>query len=173
MYRPLFSSVDRVRVTCLAEKDLDAGVTQFLRELYGFFPSTNVNPLEMVQEATKGVPEGYGVSVPVKTAAKVEVRYVAAPSLKDAKKKTRRYTSFEMAKKYGEKEGENLTVFRVELTDPPKWKPIHSEAEDAITPKTAAVDRSWREALEQAEYQKLANRFKHAMTTIGGKGDLL
>lgn len=163
LYRPLFSSADRVRTVTLSEKGdkLDEGVTKFLRELYGFFPSTNANPLQAVTLATEGVPEGYGVPV-TKTSSTASAsgwRYVAAPSAKEAKKKTRFYTSYATAKKFGE---DSSSVFRFKLVDSsPDWKTIkemHSEAEDSVTSKTAFLS-----GFEKLEFLKMASRFKHAL----------
>ena len=166
LYRPLFSSVDRVRACHIEDKaTYDQAITKFLRELYGFYPSNNVNPTEGIFAATEGVAAGYGVGVPeVRTAAISGWRYVSAASVKEAKKATRFYTSFKNARQFGDPE---WPIFRFKIEDSePNWKTIkemHSEAEDSITIKSASID-PWLVSLEKFEQLKMSHRLKKALS---------
>jgi len=165
LYRNLFSTLDRVHTITLSGKSSnDEEVTKFVRELYGAYPSS-VAPGVMMTKATEGVPEGYGVPE-IRTASAAAWRYVSAPSAKEAKKKTRFYTSYALAKSHSQDKSDPIFRFKVEDSEP-DWKTVkevHSEVEDSVTMKAASADQGWLSEMVGHEANKLQGNLRTALT---------
>ena len=168
LYRPMFSSIDRFQAAYLDKSDAIA-VTNFMKELYGFYPQMDL-PMMTAIKATDGLSDNNGFPQ-VKTSAKTIFRYVAAENIKEAKKKTRLYSSFATAIDYApEKE---WPIFRVALLEDntPDWKTIreiHSSVDDLAT-KTAHKASPWLNTLIDIEQRKMAKNLKSALTSKGQK----
>lgn len=167
LFRPAFAAVDRC-VSVIIKDDMDESVTTFLRGLYGFHPSTDL-PTSMVTEATEGTPRGYGIPE-IRTASVGSYRYVSAISVKDAKKLTRFYTTYQTACTYAKDSSWPVYRFKVDDETGPDWasiKEVRSEAEDVATrSKFASRDAEWLEHVASVETMKMVTNLYTTLARI-------